>query len=270
MLTASPRPQTDTGIYDWDDEVYFKHPALSRTPLFKAKYANPQEGLAELTKEQQVSHAMSFGTIVHEVLLRGKDVLLFEKTLRGTKGFDEFCLENPGALIVDRNEIVRIEKMRESWHRHPTCQEIMKNALHIEQSFVWTDNETGLDLRCKPDVVTEDRWIWDLKTTSDLSLVKLDYPTSIDYSWPAYLFQAAFYGLGVDSVTEACHRWGWIFIESVGEHRIRIEAPDKQDLYTMDDEVRAALDLWNECRQTNYWPGYSSGVSTLPRKLGGI
>jgi exodeoxyribonuclease VIII len=125
-------------------------------------------------------------------------------------------------------------------------------------SIVWTDEETGLLCKARPDLKPEGPVMCDLKSTGDVSyyvVQKLIH--SLKYHW-----QAAFYMDGWEANTgEEIETWKWFFVER--------EEPYPVEVYTMDaysdsivlarSEIRTVLKRYLKCKENNDWP-VSSGV----------
>ncbi len=79
-----------------------------------------------------------------------------------------------GKTPVLPSQIEEARGMAASVFRHSLASTILEHAGPIEQAIRWTDPDTGLKLKCKPDVVIFDEknreaLLPDLKTTADLA-----------------------------------------------------------------------------------------------------
>lgn len=250
--------------------LYHQHPTISRGPLMTILRKTPAE--AKHLKEHGIPEtpAMKFGSMVHIRLLEphlyDHKTKLCSAGQRRTKVFQAMELDHSGTLIRDLPESDRIERIFEQFSLNPVCQEIMGKSIAVEGVAFWRDEKTGLECRARPDIVTEDNTIWDLKTARDISTEAILKKLKGDGIYE-YLFQAAFYLQGVAAVMgkeEHEFDWGWIFAETNEPYRIRIVQPRPEDIADSHEEVREALDRWKDCVDRNEWPGYSRGVEMLP------
>lgn len=125
----------------------------------------------------------------------------------------------------------------------------------IENSIFWTDEETGLDLRIRPDMWRQGTYIADLKTTRDASphaFVRSIY----DFG---YHISAAMYLDGMKQLGQEITDFVFICVES--------SAPYLTATYTLSDdalqighrEYRAALNGIKHCLDSNTWCDYNGG-----------
>lgn len=124
------------------------------------------------------SPAMQFGTQVHELIETGQpphivripDEVLTSNGQKRGKAFDAWKAEQPpGATLLKSTEI--------DW-REPLWQHLRANSFtsrwldcpQKEVSFVWTHEPTGIECRCRLDLLDEE-WglVVDWKTAADVS-----------------------------------------------------------------------------------------------------
>lgn len=141
---------------------------------------SPAQYKWEIDHPQPASAAMSLGTVEHIALMTPEDYLRRKEIIdvkRGTKAFDKYILGlNPDIIFVTQEEhemiLLHIERFRANKH----YAQITENA-KIEQALRWTDEETGIVCKGRPDMFNdlilpdfktsrhiEDRkWWWDFK-----------------------------------------------------------------------------------------------------------
>jgi exodeoxyribonuclease VIII len=135
-----------------------------------------------------------------------------------------------------------------------------------EASAFWIDEKTGELCKCRPDwtsPVGDGVILVDGKTTIDASLAGFSRAIwNFDYH-----LQAAWYSDGYEAATGK-HVHGFVFAaaESSWPHVAAAYMLDDQVLDRARAENRRLLDLYAECRRTNHWPGYQTGIQpiTLP------
>lgn len=179
---------------------------------------------------------------------------------RGTKAFDAFVEENPGKIILNEQEWIKVHGMLRAImsHKEFPLWKALQTAKR-EMSVFWTDEETGIQCRVRFDALCAPFANFDLKTTTDArpeqfikQAVRLDYD-----------LQAAMY-------TEAAHRFTgevlpFIFVA------VEEDAPNGLWLHTAGQSMidngwkkyRRALSLYKTCKESGFWPGYLNAQTTL-------
>lgn len=189
------------GIYfDLSNESYHADPAISRSGMmlfaespyrYWANYINPDRPPKKFTPQ------MEFGTALHSYILekekfdqeyilepvyeklpklvRLKDVgrPVFE-AYKAAKAKIEFCNEmifndfDPtGKKILSLEEMNQLILMQMELLKHKEANALLKDAIY-ESSYFWKDKESGLMVKCRPDVL-HDNIIVDLKTCASAS-----------------------------------------------------------------------------------------------------
>ena len=146
--------------------------------------------------------AMKLGTKVHRILLDGAE----------TKNIPDDVLSKVGSIntnayraweyklfsglpIKDRPVPVKeddpIKLMIANLRAHKTVKQLRAASVFQEKSIIWTDRETGLELRARPDDVAyydAKNFLWDLKTGNDIrphkrrsQIAELGYHRSLEW-----------------------------------------------------------------------------------------
>lgn len=179
---------------------YHARPELSRSQLETLITEGPVAFRAELDgdTEREVTDAMEVGTILHAMLLEDADlysIVAIEKNLktRQSKAWSEFewAARNVGQIPLLEKQVEPIWESFHAMRRNPGWQTQIAGTQR-EQSLIWRDERTGLDLRCRFDAVDETTVV-DLKTTK----VACDERSLADHiARFGYHRQAAFYSKG--------------------------------------------------------------------------
>lgn len=189
-----------TGITMSIDE-YHSHPAIGKSTLDMidrdpysvqwAKYA-PQN--------TDKLGAVNIGDAFHALLL---EPTRFDatyavmppcdlRTKAGKEAAEQWRADNEGKRILTYDEGVMLQHMRASVMAHPQAQGLVCAGGEVEKSFFWTDPDTGIQCKCRPDILLPDMNLCvDVKTTADLR--KFAYAVE-DYR---YHVQDAFYTDGL-------------------------------------------------------------------------
>jgi exodeoxyribonuclease VIII len=141
------------------------------------------------------SNAMQLGTALHLALLEpelyAKDVgtaLTVPKTSAANKAAHAQH-DAKYKMTFSAPDIEKITGMRDMALRHPVIAKVAKLVCYRELSLFVTDPTTGLQLKIRPDAITRNGWLLDIKTTSDARDAKFKWSVR-DYG---YDHQAAFY-----------------------------------------------------------------------------
>ena len=251
---------------DLTNEEYHASDGISKSGLWTIHQKTPAHFIG---MERKDTPAMAFGTATHMAVLEPH---LLETTYaclaadhdgRAKAGKDAMAeIAASGLTPIKYDEYQAVLRIRDSLHADPIIQKLLRGAVY-EQSAFYTDPETGVQCRCRPDIYNPNiRMMADVKTTRDASL--WGFSKAIEEY--GYHVQDAFYsdvweGAGGGDVDA----FVFIAVESAAPYLFRIyelEAPDKQqgrEIY------QKALRTYAECKATGIWPGYGSGVQAITR-----
>ena len=160
-----------------------------------------------------------------------------------------------GKEILTPTMMLAIRSIQISISRHSGASRLLSNGM-AEMSGFWSDPETGLQCKCRPDwLVMADgsiTGIADVKTCVDASAD--GFARSI--ASLGYDLQAAFYQDGIKAITGRTLPFYFIAVEKDGPHAaVAYRASD--DLIEVGRaKYRGALLLLRWCRDNNRWPAY--------------
>ena len=172
MPSNSLAKTESNGIYsDISNADYHAHPALSSSGL-KYLAKSPAHYLEYKNNPPESSSALLIGSAVHAGFLEdgfsNGMILKAPGSTRATKLYKEFAEANPKGIILLEDEFENVGNVVEALWKHPTVVKLMKDG-KAEQSAFWTDPQTGIQCKCRPDYLTSELVI-DLKTTQDASI----------------------------------------------------------------------------------------------------
>ena len=134
-----------------------KEKLLESPPLFYGTYISHDF-------PRKVSKELDVGTVAHECLTNpgGLDAVvkvipadaLNAQGHRKGANWKEWSEEHDGFIQMKASELTDIQRMVESVHRTVPAW-ILKNVRHREYSIVWQDEESGLMLRARPDLIVD-------------------------------------------------------------------------------------------------------------------
>lgn len=234
---------------------------VHRSPLhFWNRYLNPNRVVEPPTP------AMVLGSALHTRVLEPH---LFDdeyvvapqcdrRTKEGKMIWADFEQEAAGKTLLKAEDALQINAMAEAVRRHPAARVLLNKSGKAEQSYFWTDDDSGIECKCRPDFHTDDRRIIiDVKTTEDASPSK--FLRSSVLQW-RYHVQAAFYMQGVPEAE--------VFLFAVVEKKppfaVAVYSLPAKLLERGLEEAKADLRTIAECRATDKWPSYSEEVQELP------
>jgi hypothetical protein len=163
-----------------------------------------------------------------------------------------------GKIILDADDGETITAMTDAVRKHPKASMLRRGV--AEMPLEWTDLDTGVKCKCKPDYYRKSLALAvDLKTTEDAS------PEAFARSVATYRYhvQAAFYREGLRANEFPCDHFVFVCVEK--------RAPYAVGIYELDDDAieagrRAAaanLQTLAECLATDTWPGYDHHIVKL-------
>lgn len=146
----------------------------------------------ELAQLRKPADHFEFGHLFHEFVLEGKKNWWVYDGRRAGKAYEEARLDNGLLPDLKPHEEAQLLAMRESVMANKEARRLIVGGGFSEQTFLWTDDETGLDCKCRVDLYGHDGTIVDLKSTREADPKGFFYQCSK----LKYHFSAAFYEQG--------------------------------------------------------------------------
>lgn len=247
---------------------YHAHPAYSKSDLDAAR----KSGRHLLDKKegppQASTQAFDFGTAFHASALPGEDfdsiaVRMPEGLKKTTKEGKAFVADNANRIILNPTECYALDQMMLSMLEHPISAGLLKGDLKgkSEQSFFATDENTGLEIKCRPDFMLNDgSLILDLKTTLDAS-PKGFQRSMVNYR---YYVQAAWY-LDVVELATGKRPEAFLFIacEKCRPFNTAVYVADEEMIKLGQQHAREDLGKIAEWKATGIYPGYSDRAEMI-------
>lgn len=223
------------------------HASVFEPGSFEKKYvAVPNNAPRRPTAAQYMAKNPSEQTI--------KDVLYWQK-------FDHANRKREQMTLADFELCLRI---RDRVHMHPGAKTLLSKGGYTENTFHFTEPNTKVKCKIRPDFISKDRFIVDLKTTDDARKNNV-LRSVIKYR---YDIQDAFYFDGFKLAT-GIEPEGFIFIFVEKEYPLNV------GLYYLDGEDRdnarrvyiEDLQRYKEAKKLKEWRGYEPTIThiTLPQ-----
>lgn len=261
------QPSVTAGIIPaLTNEAYHGSPGVSKSGLWKLYSETPAHFRFG---ERKASRDFDVGEAIHLAVLQPEE---FEtRVMRGPKdrrgnNWKDFVAEasNTGRLLLTEGDFDKALEVRDVVHADAWLNAmIVSPHSQVEHSGFWTDEQTGVVCRCRPDLYRPDLGImFDLKSTRSA------HPDAfardvVNYGYHA---QEAWYSDGYRGLGQTVD--GFVFIA------LEKERPYCRAVYELPPSIveegrvimRKALDTYAQCVAVDRWPGYPSGVQELKFK----
>lgn len=230
---------------------------FSKCPL---KYVYQKENPPKQTD------AMWWGSVVHTAVLEPENldqeyhVVDIKRTSR--KAFEEAEAQFAPRQLLTREEYVQAMLINLRVRSHPAAEKLLAMPYQdhaVENSFFWTDPETGVKCRARMDFVTDSGMIVDLKTCASASH---DTFAKDAYNF-RYHVQASFYIWGATLCGVHADNFVFVCVEKDAPHCVAVYAADPEMLQLGHQTFRKELNEFAECQKTGIWPGYSENIQSL-------
>jgi hypothetical protein len=168
---------------------YHQGPEVSASFLRTLIRHSPAHARAEQQDPRPDTPALRFGSAVHACILEpgafwnryAVAPKADRRTREGKATWEAFTADHPGAEILTESEGELLDAIAATVEAHPLAPLLLRGG-EVEVSGYWSDPETGVSCRCRPDYLrTIEGLMVDLKTTLDGSPIA---------------FQRAIHGLG--------------------------------------------------------------------------
>lgn len=256
-------------IEDVPFELYQKSPGMNSSALkdilqspahfYERKYNQ---------SERKETPALKFGKLFHYAVLECE---LFRKRAIVEPNVDKrtkegkWIMQNfqenlaPDALVLSQDDLTRLTGMIQRMENHKIARGLLDKGIR-ETTIFWNDSETGDLCKARPDFITEDGLLIDLKTTKD---ARYKY-FSRDAGEYMYHVQAAHY-LEAGRVTKKFKYEDFIFLafEHEAPYEIAAYPLGQQSLESGVTVRRKAMRIYSECKKKNEWPGYNQEAQCL-------
>lgn len=243
-------------------EAYLDGGEVSKSGLWTLHTRSPLHAITE----REPNEAMRVGTAIHCAVLEPDE---FEA--RFTRG-PEARRGNKWAEAVEEARAEGMECLRAGDYDaainirdvivlgNPLLKRLTGVGTVREVSAFWTDEESGLRCRGRPDAYAPDlRMLVDLKTTKNASPDKW-FRRVLDNG---YHVQEPHYMDGWRRAGGEADAFIFVVIETDPPFAHAIYELAPADIREGDAIRRAALTKWAECEAAGKWPGYPSGVQQL-------
>lgn len=228
---------------------------------------SPAHYRAALEQPRKRTPAMAFGAAVHAAVLEPDQFArwyasaldLDKRTKAGRAAHEAAAAE--GVTLLKAEEWDAIQAMRDAIRAHPFASILLApEDGEAEVSIAWVDEETGVPCRARPDFLNHaHNVIVDLKTTQDASMgVFARACANFTYN-----IQAAFYLRGLAVVKQPHDKFIFVVVETEPPYGIACYELSDEDVRVGQVRYRHALAIYQQCLESNTWPGYAPEVRVI-------
>ena len=211
--------------------------------------------------------AMVFGAAFHAYVLEPLEYKLkyveapaSSKVSKAYKQAEEEATKN-NQVIVPQGTADLCFKLQQALHNHPAANRILNAQSFHEATFLATDPNTDLEVKCRADAITHSGWVIDLKTTQNAS------PDAFTRTIANYQYhvQAGFY-LDVIEWATGTRPKGFIFIcvEKEAPYAVSVIRASDSMIKAGSQRARQLLDqmgdLFNTIGPDRPWPAYPQDI----------
>lgn len=258
------------GIYNISNEEYHAANGISRSQLMlfdKSPYHFWYECISGLATKREATPAMIIGAAFHTLLLEpdlfDKEYIITpnidRRTTKGKEEYADFLMKSQGKIIISHDHFLKAHKMADLVRQHEIVDTLLNESV-FEQSIFWTDKETGIQFKVRPDIWSQ-KMVVDVKTSQDAG----------EYSFTRSSLKYGYY-LQAGMIYEACQNIGKkfdMFVHLVVEK----EEPHVPSVFVMHEEsLQFGIDQFQlykqklkACLDSNKWPGYPVQELTVPK-----
>ena len=246
------------------NKEYREHEGISRSELFELAKSPLHFKYAQDHPEEDETPALLFGAAAHKMILEPKDFdaeyavcpKVDRRTKEGKEIYAAFVEKSEGREIISEDDYKQIKAMQEAITTNKEIMEMLyADEAKYEQSFFWTDAETGEAVKCRPDCIVDydgKKYIIDYKTTDSCE----DGHFERACRKYGYKLQAGMYREGVfQNTLDDC---GFIFIaqEKKAPYAVRVYVCTEGFIEEGYDQYRELLGTYHWCKTHDSWYGY--------------
>ena len=198
--------------------------------------------------------AMRLGTATHDLFLEPDSFverwLVLPYDTRRTRAAEQLIkLEGTklgrGDLTI--TEYKDVSGMVTSLRQNPDAIDLLRNAVAIEETAIWTDGATKCLCKSRKDLAGNG-WLADLKTTKDIH--KFPY-TALDYG---YFRQAAWYMRGDKMLSRQAGKFMFIVVASSEPYETQVLTVGSLTLQAAEQELDRLFSNYQVAQELDEWP----------------
>lgn len=265
---------TGPGVYDIPEHEYHADPIPGRSlSSTGARRLLPPNCPAIFRHEQLNPPApkkcWDIGTAAHKLVLgSGPELVRIDADEWRTNAIKAEVAEARarGAVPLKPAEYEQVHAMADALRQHRVAGHLFDGAYgRPEQTLIWQDNDTGVWCRARLD--------W-LPTPTGRRLIIPDYktcqsaaPASIQRAVfdHGYHQQDAWYRAGARALGLADDAAAFVFVfqQKTAPYLVTVVQLDENTRRIAEERNRRALEIYRDCVDADYWPGYSDEITLI-------
>lgn len=214
--------------------------------------------------EDDATKASDRGTVAHALLFEGRDCALklpFADWRTNAAKEARAQTREAGKIPVLEKDYPAIMNMvaaaEVAWRRSPDLEGYRPPDGKAEQAVIWNDH--GIDCRCRPDWLAHDgRLIIDGKFTEAHCAPERMAAQIINQAFDQ---RAAFYTRGVQATMRVQPKYVYLFQEVKPPYCTALVGIPPAMLELGMRKAEHAMTVWENCRATGEWPGYTDRIA---------
>lgn len=259
------------GIYEISNEEYHAAKGLSRSALWTFKQL-PQkywyEYLSGQFERPADKESYIIGSMLHTMLLEPQlfdDVYhVMPKVNRATKqgkiDYQEALEASQGRTLINQEQLIQVLAMADSLKEQDVVRDILAKGAIFERSFFWTDPDTGVQCKSRPDIWNSPLCA-DLKTTEDAGYRSFQ---SSAYKY-GYFLQVAMIYEALKAHGFECEKQLFICVEKKPPYSVGLYLLDDEALQFGREQFRSLIRNFAECLEKEVWPDYGIQMLMIPK-----
>jgi len=247
------------------NKVYHAAPGLSKTSLDQLN-KSPAHYRHWLTNGVASTPSMLFGSLCHAAVLEPKTfqdnyVAAPKGIRRGTKAWAAFTEENQGKEIIKPEDMEIVSDISKAVWSNRLAQKMLSDSRFEVSAFTDLETDTGRSIfvKCRPDVITPNGYLVDLKFVSDNS--KDAFAASA--ARYRYDVQAAFYSDILRNLGEEVKGFVFAAVEKTAPYTTNFFVWDNESKEKGRQRYMSNLNLYLSCKFENKWEAKDVGIETI-------
>lgn len=256
------------------NKEYRETEAISRSELFVLFSQTPMHmKYYQEHPEEKDSAAMLEGRAAHKIILE-PDTFDDEfvvapqcdrRTKEGKEIYANFLETAEGKEVIPSDLKEKVTAMAAAINQNEQAKKFLTGE--HEQSFFWTDAETGEKCKVRPDCIAEvdgKKYIVDYKTT-DLCADGYFERSVRKYG---YKFQAGMYREGVFQNTFEDYGFAFVAQEKKAPFAVRVYVCNEDFISEGFEQFRQTINLYHWCKTHDKWYGYEGADNIITDLVG--
>ena len=241
------------------NKEYRERDGISSTELKKIMVTPAHYRHWKDNPEETDTPSLLFGRAAHKYILETYDFYnefavapnFDRRTKEGKAQYSLFCDQSEGKDIITQEQFEQIDAMRNAMLATPFVSKLI-NGEH-ELSYFWTDEDTGLKCKCRPDSINHKlKIVVDYKTCDNAETEHfMKQAIRLGYD-----LQASYYLDGVKANTGEDYVFVFIAQEKKPPYAVNILQADDIFIRSGREVYKSMLQTYKECSETGNWYGY--------------